>query len=283
MKYYMFSAEKPLHFVNIGNFTGGHDYIHETRIISDYEIFAVQSGKLFIEQGGERYTTAPRQMLFNLPHILQKGYAEHYVQFYWLHFTCHTPPVVFEESELIRELQANEAYFNDKIVLPQQTECANWDKAMVLLGQLFNSARSRRRQTANDYMATTILLDISNQTLDAIRRDTGKADTKLTAILTFIEDNKHRPLTVKDIAEQFEYNEKYFSQVFKNKTGVSPKKYITDRKIDFAKGILVSTVHTIGDVARFVGYEDEHLFMRIFKQETGMTPSRYRSLFSEQR
>lgn len=279
MKYYVFSANSPLHFVNIGNFSGGHEFIHDCRIISDYEVFVVQSGKLYIEQG-EKYVVTPKQMLFNLPHVLQKGYKENYVTFYWFHFTYNGQPLILDEPELLSKL--GEADFCDRnIIVPQQFDLKYYEKIIIMLGQLFNSAKSKRRQTANDYTVTSIMLEISNQIVERLKPTDLSADTKLSSILAYIEDNKHLPLTVKAVAEQFEYNEKYFSRFFKAKMHVSPKQFITDKKMNLAKSILVSTSHSVGDVARFVGYEDEHLFMRIFKSETGMTPSHYRNLFTE--
>ena len=64
--------------------------------------------------------------------------------------------------------------------------------------------------------------------------------------------------------------------LFKKELGVSPKRYITQSKIDFAKSILISSNCSVKDVACFTGYEDEHLFMRQFRKERGMTPTEYR-------
>lgn len=62
------------------------------------------------------------------------------------------------------------------------------------------------------------MLEISNLIIEHFKQIDISTDTKLSSILAYIEDNKHRRLTVKTIAKQFEYNEKYFSRFFKKKT-----------------------------------------------------------------
>ena len=87
------------------------------------------------------------------------------------------------------------------------------------------------------------------------------------------------PFDRKELADKFEYNEKYLSSIFKKRAGKSFKEYLTDKRIELAKRILSSERTPIKAVASMVGYEDEYYFMRVFKRKTGFTPKNYRKAF----
>ena len=86
-KYYVFDVSKPLHFVNIGDHTGDQDYVHTRRIMPDYELFVIKSGKLAMKQGDYDFVGNQGDVFFHLPHVIQYGTKPNYVEFYWLHFT----------------------------------------------------------------------------------------------------------------------------------------------------------------------------------------------------
>lgn len=66
----------------------------------------------------------------------------------------------------------------------------------------------------------------------------------------------------------------YFRKLFISEFGVSPRQYITSKRLAQAKNILSGGDYTyIYDVARSVGYTDALYFSRIFKKKYGHFPS----------
>jgi YesN/AraC family two-component response regulator len=57
--------------------------------------------------------------------------------------------------------------------------------------------------------------------------------------------------------------------------------YVTRRKLQNAKNLLISTNSPVADVAEEVGYQTSKYFIKIFKEYEGKTPSQYRKEFSE--
>ena len=70
-------------------------------------------------------------------------------------------------------------------------------------------------------------------------------------------------------------SETYFRTLFKKVVGVSPLKYINDRKISRAKELISSKMYSIREVAQLAGFHDEAYFSREFKKATGVCPSKY--------
>lgn len=70
----------------------------------------------------------------------------------------------------------------------------------------------------------------------------------------------------------------YFRRLFVSQFGITPKKYVTNKRIAQAKNILAGGDYQyIYDVAKAVGYEDSLYFSQEFKKLTGISPVDYRT------
>ncbi len=83
-------------------------------------------------------------------------------------------------------------------------------------------------------------------------------------------------LSLSKVAENFNYNKKYFGRLFRQKTGVSFKDHINSQKIKTAKQLLSATNDTVMDIALKCGFNNVSYFNRVFKENCGMTPTEYR-------
>ena len=90
--------------------------------------------------------------------------------------------------------------------------------------------------------------------------------------LQYIEENYTQPITVSEIARCFNVSSSYLSQCFKQETGVGIKRYLSMRRMQQAKHLLLTTDQPVGAVALAVGYDDYRQFSKMFKSFTGITP-----------
>lgn len=67
-----------------------------------------------------------------------------------------------------------------------------------------------------------------------------------------------------------------FIHVFREATGLSPKRYLTSIRISEARMLLESTDYPIAEVADIVGYDNPLYFSRVFRAHVGMSPSQCR-------
>lgn len=80
---------------------------------------------------------------------------------------------------------------------------------------------------------------------------------------------------VDELAERLEVSSAHLGRVFTKKTGVSPGKYITRVRIEFAKLLLQDPDTTISYVAEASGFANANYFAKVFRRETGLSPSEY--------
>lgn len=94
--------------------------------------------------------------------------------------------------------------------------------------------------------------------------------------IRYIAEHYDLPITVNQLAEIEHYNATYYSDWFKQQTGVSPSMYLRCIRISRAKELLEETHYTVMDIAVMVGYSSNSTFTRAFHSIVGMTPKEYR-------
>lgn len=92
----------------------------------------------------------------------------------------------------------------------------------------------------------------------------------------FIRFHYDSNITVKDVAKSVNLEPCYFSKLFKQETGISPKQKITEYRIHKAKLLLQNTNLSVLEISRCIGIEDPQYFSRLFKKETGLAPLAFR-------
>ncbi|CAI6035924.1 response regulator transcription factor [Cohnella sp. JJ-181] len=98
----------------------------------------------------------------------------------------------------------------------------------------------------------------------------------IDAVLRYIGENYMTDLNLTDLAERFNYNPSYFSEMFKSKVGKTFIQYITDARMAQAIRLLEGTQLGLWDIAELTGFSNASYFSSKFKRMYGVTPSDYR-------
>lgn len=96
--------------------------------------------------------------------------------------------------------------------------------------------------------------------------------------LIFLEENFHKSLTVKEIADVSSLSESYFRTVFKEVTGLSPLDYLNRIRVVRALEFIQSDGLSISDAAAKAGILDVNYFSRLFKKIIGHSPRYFKKI-----
>lgn len=80
----------------------------------------------------------------------------------------------------------------------------------------------------------------------------------------------------RDIAEALNYEEHYFSSLFRKSFGIGFKKYVNLYRFSLAQQMLVVTDHSMAEIAFACGFSGVRSFNDIFRELSGQAPSEYR-------
>ena len=66
------------------------------------------------------------------------------------------------------------------------------------------------------------------------------------------------------------------NRLFKDFFGVTVNAYITEKRMDEAKSLLMNSTNTIGRIAALCGFSDIYSFSHSFRRAPGLSPSEWR-------
>lgn len=95
-------------------------------------------------------------------------------------------------------------------------------------------------------------------------------------VLNLIHSQYMTPLTVQQMADSVHLERTYFSKIFSEKLGISPRQYLIEHRMKQAKTFL-SLGYSVTTTAFSIGYSDIYIFSKIFKQRFGESPSCYQN------
>jgi AraC-like DNA-binding protein len=101
-------------------------------------------------------------------------------------------------------------------------------------------------------------------------------------ILNYIETNICEPLTIAEICQHFSLSRSSLQILFKNAVNQSPKKFISDMKLEKSCQMLRESKYTISEISLKMGYSSIHYFSNAFNQKYHMSPSEYAEEFIEE-
>ncbi len=93
----------------------------------------------------------------------------------------------------------------------------------------------------------------------------------------YIDNPNNIGITVNELAKTFHINTNYLTMCFKAKYGIPPKQYILNRKIDYAKQMLIGSKCEMKEIADTLKFSSVFHFSNTFKKMTNVTPSSYRA------
>ncbi len=96
--------------------------------------------------------------------------------------------------------------------------------------------------------------------------------------LKYIEENfSEESLSLNSVAGAIGVSGNYFSSIFSQEMQMTFIEYVTKKRMDKAKKLLVQTQLHSSEIAGEVGYKDPHYFSFVFKKTVGCTPREYRN------
>lgn len=105
----------------------------------------------------------------------------------------------------------------------------------------------------------------------------GRYRDVVNEVIAYIDEHfSDEELSLNTVASHVNFSPNHFSAVFRQETGQTFIKYLTDLRLEKAKELLLSTSKKSNEIGLMVGYKDPHYFSFLFKKTFGMTTTQYR-------
>ncbi len=101
-------------------------------------------------------------------------------------------------------------------------------------------------------------------------------DARMVAAREYIDLHFKDADCLKDAYGILDLSRRHFDQLFKTNFDVTPSRYITGKRIEFAKQLLKTPNLNMEEIALMCGFGDQYYFSKVFKSETNITPTEFK-------
>ena len=105
----------------------------------------------------------------------------------------------------------------------------------------------------------------------------GLPGYRLKCVLDYIAASLEENISLSQLAAIAGMSPHYFSELFKQSTGRSPRSYVLQQRIERAKQQLRDPKRSIIDAGLDAGFQNLSHFARMFRKLEGTTPSKFRA------
>lgn len=160
--------------------------------------------------------------------------------------------------------------------------------------EIWDIARAAEREISSPKVASRLFADIlaqrlalallrghSNAGRPVAERPTRIARHRLRRAIEFIESELANDLPLSAIADAAGLSEGHFARGFKESTGLTPHRFLLERRLARAKELLRSTEMTVARIAAETGFSSQSHLATAMRECSGVTPTRYRALTSD--
>lgn len=107
-------------------------------------------------------------------------------------------------------------------------------------------------------------------------KDLNQSAEVINKVKTYIIENLGNDLSLNTVSEKVYLSSAYLSKLFKDETGITYIEFITQKRIEKSRELLLNTNLSIEEISQKVGFNTPHYFTKKFKESFGMTPSTFK-------
>jgi AraC family transcriptional regulator len=145
---------------------------------------------------------------------------------------------------------------------------------LVALASTLNDERDSAQQSLS---RAAVLLRATEESLSAAgAAEGGLAPWQIRKVTAHVESNLDKPIRSSDLATVVRLTPCHFSRVFRTSFGEPPLRYVTTRRVERAKRLMLSTDSPLSQIALDCGFADQAHFSRLFRRVAGDSPRTWR-------
>ncbi len=167
---------------------------------------------------------------------------------------------------------------NEPIIIKDDLECRGYIDII------------KKEIVSTDFLSEDIIISVVTQFLAKLFRLAGltnnhnirKPNKLVDDIQRYIQENCGSQIFISDIADKYFVSKFYLSHIFKERTGMSPRQFLTFTRLSKAYNLLHEPEFSVSEVAGKCGFTSTSYMIKKFGEQYNISPNKFRKqLFSK--
>lgn len=233
---------------------------------SEFINYSIDGHRFLLEKGGNTIHYIPAGVAIDFESNCQSNqcililFSPEHLHFF--HQRYHQEPDRFRSGYLTRSDQHLRLLFKQICTLTENEEFFKLKRELILLEIILRQVE-------------TLVVESESHEMIALKSHYDK----ILLAKQIIEDDLSQSHSIPALAKQVGTNVQYLKKYFKQYFGKTVMNYITDKKMEYAKELILSGEHRISDVAHMTGYKHPTHFTTAFKKHYGFIPNSLKYTF----
>lgn len=248
--------------------SAGTDWVIYDDIFGQNIFYFITEGNCSVTVNGNTFKGSPGDWFF-IPAGAQYSYnndnSKPFAK-YWFHFDLY--PATMDSSTF------TEVY---------KVECRDRSDIKDIFAKVAEICESRH--PSDMLMTKALVLQLLSMYMDISAKESDhfvkKVPKELMSLLLYVDGNLAQPLSNDYLAEQMHMQTNHFIRYFKKYLGQTPQRYITEKRMNVAKRMLLDGDKSLAEISEKTGFCDSAHFSKKFKSFYSVSPGQYRKYLSE--
>ncbi len=143
---------------------------------------------------------------------------------------------------------------------------------------IYSGQEIKNRNYINALFSNYLFSIIIENKLEEIGSQSKESKRIIDDICSYIQQKLYSKISITEISVFFKISPRRLHQIFKHNLGISPKQYITKKKMEESYKLLVQTSAPINKIAEMLCFSSPYHFSNEFKKIFNQTPTEVRNM-----
>jgi AraC family transcriptional regulator len=195
----------------------------------------------------------------------------------------------FDRPATLIHLYVNEAFFHNMVEeAPARVEASLIPSLLVRDPLLVELAKTLHRESLDGHLSkmftqsvatlisTHLVRSYSSRNPATASTRGGMGPSRERRVLAYIEQHLDESITLEELAHVAEISPNYLIALFRQSMGMTPHRYMIQKRIERAYALLKQKQLTLLEIAQRCGFQDQSQFTTVFRRFAGVTPGCFR-------
>ncbi len=145
---------------------------------------------------------------------------------------------------------------------------------------VYANIRDASMNLLKNYSKRLLFMELINFSLQCLPEQFFEQEhiNPLVDLFLWLDKNLDKNCRNNVLAELSGYSEDTLNRYFIKETGLTPQKYVRNRRINRGANLLQMSTHSVEEISEKCGFYDRSHFHRLFKKATNLSPIEYRNM-----